>query len=152
MTMPQASLHVCRAPLNEVRASSFPEFSSCGPGGRRSRYTRPALNRVNVPRPIAFNDGINIFTAEKAAPPIYHAGTPQFPQLGGNHEPFAARTTHRHGIYFPVRQISTIACTLPSCGLIIWSIPWCPGALLKKVAKSSSYGFSTVVVSPLFRS
>ena len=40
-------------------------------------------------------------------------------QLGGNHETLAARTTHRHRIYFPSWQISTIACTLPSRGLII---------------------------------
>jgi len=52
--------------------------------------------------------------------------------------------------YLSFRQISTIACTLPSCGLIIWSIPLCSGALLKNVAMfSSGYAFSTVVVSPL---
>ena len=50
--------------------------------------------------PVDLNDGINIFTAEKAAPSVYRAGTPQFLQLGGNHEPLAARTTHRHRSIF----------------------------------------------------
>ena len=70
-------------------------------------------------RPVDVNDGINIFTAEKAAPPVYRAGAPQFLQLGGNHEPLAARTTRRHRIYFSFWQISTIACRLSSRGLII---------------------------------
>ena len=70
-------------------------------------------------RPVDLNDGINIFTAEKAAPPVYRAGAPQFLQLGGNHASLAAGTTRRHRIYFSFRQTSTIACTLPSCGLII---------------------------------
>jgi hypothetical protein len=104
-----------------------------------------------MPRPIIFNDRINIFTADKAAPPVYHGGTPQLLQLGGNHEPFTARTTHRHGIYFSFRQISTIACTLPSLGLIMWSTPLCSASLLKKTANFSSYEFSTVVVSLLLR-
>jgi hypothetical protein len=133
------------------RVAPSPESSFCGPCGGSSRDTCTVLNRRGVPHPINFNDGIDVFTAKKAAPSVYHGRTPQFLQLGGNHEPFAARTTHRHRIYFSFRQISTIACTLPSRGLIIRSIPLCSGSLLKKVAKFSSYEFSTVVVSPLLR-
>src|SRR6185503_17182019 len=119
------------------------------PGGGSPGDTCTVLHRRGVPRSIVFNDGINIFTAKKAAPPVYDVGAPQLPQLGGNHEPLASRTT-RHRIYCPLWQISTIAFRLPSRGLIIWSIPLCSGALLKNVANSSSgNAFSTVVVSPL---
>jgi hypothetical protein len=106
----------------------------CGLSGERSRDTRIALPWWGMPRPIDFNGGINIFTAEKTAPPVYLAEAPQSFICVGNHEPLAARTTHRHRIYFPFGQISTIACTLPSCGLIIWSIPLCAEVLLKNVA------------------
>ena len=37
-----------------------------------------ALPWWGEPRPIDFNEGINIFTAQKAAPSVYHAGTPEF--------------------------------------------------------------------------
>jgi hypothetical protein len=66
------------------------------------------MTRRGAPYSINFNDGINILTAHKAAPPVYHRGAPQFLQLSGNHEPFAARTTHRHGSYFSFWQIPTI--------------------------------------------
>ena len=103
-----------------------------------------------MPPPIALNDGINIFTTDKAAPPVNLLGAPQLSQLVGNHEPVAARTTHQHWIYFPFGQISTIARRLPSCGLIICSIPLCSASLLKNVANFSfGYALSTVVVSPL---
>jgi len=107
-------------------------------------------------RPVDLNNGVYIFSAEKAAPPVCHVGTPQFLQLGGNHEALAAWTRHRHGhrhrVYCPFLQISTMAWTLPSCGLIICSMPLCSGARLKNAAKSSSYAFSLIVVLPLFRS
>jgi hypothetical protein len=51
-------------------------------------------------RPIAFNDGINIFTTDEAAPSRCSVRSTQFIQAGGNHEPLAARTTHRHGLLF----------------------------------------------------
>jgi hypothetical protein len=115
---------------------------------KRSEDTSLALIQWGGPRPIDANDAINIFTADKATPPVDRVRTPQFLHLDGNHHPLAARTTHR--IYFPFWQISTIACTLPSCGLIISSIPMCLEDLLKNMAKlSSGYAFSTVVVSPL---
>ena len=83
--------------------------------------------RREVPSPIAFNDGINIFSADQAAQRVYHDAGPQLSQLSGDHEPVAARTTHGHGSYFPFEQMSTIACRLPSRGLIIRSIPLCGG-------------------------
>ena len=138
------SMSVSRLSTMFMLQSSFYVSGGWSPGDPCT-----VLNRRGVPCPVTFNDGINILTAEKAAPPVNHVGAPQLPQLGGNHEPLAARTTHRHRIYFSFPQISTIACTVPSCGLIIWSIPLWSGARLKNVAKSSSYGFSTVVVSPL---
>src|SRR5690349_18553361 len=96
--------------------------------GRRSEDTRAALIEWGGPRPIGVNDGINIFTANKAAPRVHHVRTRQFLQLDGYHKSFATRTTHRHRIYFPIPQISTIACRVPSCGLIISSMPLCSEA------------------------
>ena len=138
------------SPADDQRVPPSPESSSCGLDGGRSGHTSTARNQRGVPRTIAFNDRINILTAQKTAPPVFLAGAPQLPQLGGNHQPLAARTMHRHWIYFPFWQISTVAFSLPSRGLIIWSIPLCSGALLKNVANSSSgNAFSTMVVSPL---
>ena len=111
------------------KAQSGAQRNSCGPlhlhlpladsSGRRSEDTRTTLIQWGGPRPIDFDDGISIFTANKAAPPVHHVRTPQFLHLDGHHKPLAARTTHRHLIYFPFWQISTFASTLPSCGLII---------------------------------
>src|SRR5690348_14634985 len=103
---------------------------------RRSEDTRTALIDWGGRRPIDVNDGINIFTANKAAPRVHHVRTPQFLQLDGYHKSFATRTTHR--VYFPIPQISTIACRVPSCGLIISSMPLRSEALLKNVATFAS--------------
>jgi hypothetical protein len=126
--------------------SASPDSSLGGPCIGRSGHTRTASNGRCMARPVDLNDGINVFPADKTPPPLYHAGTPQFLQLSANHEPLAAWTRHRHRIYCSFLQISTMAWPLPSCGLIICSIPSCSGARLNNVAKSSSYAFSLMVV------
>ena len=102
--------------LSVARPSTMfmPQSSLCVPGGGSPRDTCTALNRRGGPRPITFNDGINNFTAEKAAPPVYQVGAPQFSQQGSYHEPLAARATHRHWIYvpFPVTCAPFMSCKL----------------------------------------
>jgi hypothetical protein len=87
---------------NSTLMSRSLDSSFYGLSGGSPRDTRTALNRWGEPYPINFNDGINILTAQKAAPSVYQAGTPQFLQLGGNHATLAARTTHRHPDLFPL--------------------------------------------------
>ena len=59
------------------------------------------MRPLHGPRPIGVNDGINIFTAQKATPSVYHVRTPQFLHLDGHHEPLQRGQRINIGSIFP---------------------------------------------------
>lgn len=115
--------------------------------------------------PVGLNVRIEGFAAQKTTPPVRRADTGLLVHSNWNHETLTAWTHHRflpvtcrHGqsfdrlnritnarfpsreqpIYLAFAHSPTVACSLPSCGLIITRTPASREARWKNVAYSSS--------------